>query len=178
MASRLTNIQVRRVSFVKRAAVRDPADQSQPRRFILYKADTSTEKDGVAQMARTTTNDGDLNVSSDAQAAIHGAVALLAPHSISEPRIAALCNKLTSIAAPVGQGDEAVSKSLRSLAELRKTEGLPDSTRQRVDKSSRSLQLEVLRKQNPRAAVDYEIAHRLRPPLRPGETLDSVPAAA
>jgi hypothetical protein len=39
MANRLTNLRVPRVSFVARAAVRDPADPSQPRRFVFMKSE-------------------------------------------------------------------------------------------------------------------------------------------
>ncbi len=35
----LTDVRVRHVSFVKRAAVRDPIDPTQPRRFLLFKSD-------------------------------------------------------------------------------------------------------------------------------------------
>lgn len=52
MSQRLTNIRARRVSLVDRAAVRDPHNPSQPRRFVLFKAESAA-----------TANEGDDDVS-------------------------------------------------------------------------------------------------------------------
>ena len=122
------------------------------------------------------TNDGELNVSPAAQAAIHSAVALLAPHA-SEPRIAALTSKLQAIGSPVGEGAEGVSKAIRGVNDLLKSEDLPLEAQRNLAKSSRDLQLEVLRQQNPKGAYEYEIAHGLRPAPQPGETWETAAAA-
>jgi hypothetical protein len=44
MANRLTDIRVRRVSFVKKASTRDPQDPSKPRRFVLLKAESPPDE--------------------------------------------------------------------------------------------------------------------------------------
>lgn len=51
MPNRLADIKVDFVSFVRKAATRDPTDPSKPRRFILYKSESQPRRD--SQMPTT-----------------------------------------------------------------------------------------------------------------------------
>lgn len=63
MPQRLTQIGARRISFVNRAAVRDPANPSQPRRFVLFKAeDAPTSTEGVDDVTTIAKDDLDPTV--------------------------------------------------------------------------------------------------------------------
>ena len=50
MPNQLNNVKVAKVSFVGRAAVRDPDQPDQPRRFVLYKSDGSPDDERTDDM--------------------------------------------------------------------------------------------------------------------------------
>lgn len=62
MSSHLQGLTVTRVSLVDRAAVRDPADPTQPRRFVMYKAETApTPNEGDDDVSTTTIDKAELD---------------------------------------------------------------------------------------------------------------------
>ena len=104
MAQQLTNIRARRISFVDRAAVRDPANPTEPRRFLLFKS----EDDGGDQSFPGGPAEGRPNeISPDEQRALEAAHQLLA--GSAQPLVAALAEKINAIAHPTT--DERVLKT-------------------------------------------------------------------
>jgi len=137
------------------------------RRVVIWKrAHTSHNQKEGDDMA---TNDGEINVSNGAQAAIQNAIDALTPHK-AEPRVAALLGKLEGIAKPegklegiakpedFGEGEEAIAKAMIVTDRLRKSEDVLPVTREHADAAHRALQLEHLGASNPRAAAAYEKA--------------------
>jgi hypothetical protein len=150
MPSRLTDIHVRRISFVGKAAVRDPQDPTQPRRLLLLKADDNPRKDTPTMSAHTNLTTTDFPSSaaqhggfSDAQRGKLDAIL----HMLSDddhPQLTALRSKVDALRHP-GPEAEALMKFNGCVTELRKAE--PTLTRteamERVRKDDPKLEREL-----------------------------------
>jgi hypothetical protein len=132
-------------------------------RFVIAKRLVHTIDKEDNDMAATT-NDENLNVSAGAQAAIARAQECLRPYA-DESQIAALLNKLDSIARPLrgGVGDQdaeggkdRLTEALLGVREELAKADLPSTTRERLQKAQREAELELLAQSNPRAAAEYE----------------------
>jgi len=145
MSHRLTGIRVNRISFVDKAAVRDPNDPSQPRRFLLTKAENERQDHmtgssiGGSEDATTTTASG---IPADEQQKLDAVLILL--RDCEHPQAAALYNKVDSIVNPNAEV-RAVAKFNGRVEELRKSD--PKITRteamERVRKDDPKLQREL-----------------------------------
>jgi hypothetical protein len=115
------------------------------------------------RMATTTISDGELDVSSGAQAGIQRARDVLAPYA-DEPRVAALLSKLNAVGDPVEagedeDGDDAEGRLTKCLTGLRSTLSKADiagPTRDALRKSQYEIERELLAVHNPRAANEWD----------------------
>jgi hypothetical protein len=55
VSNQVTDVDVRRVSFVKKASTRDPRRPTEPRRYLLFKAEGATDSERTDDMAATAT---------------------------------------------------------------------------------------------------------------------------
>ncbi len=128
MAKRLTDIEVKRVSFVKRAATRDPKDPSEPRTFLMVKSEDGDPNERTRTMATTTLSTSD-------RAALDAAIRDL--EDSGDPRLQGELERLRVLRNPEGQrhggpdnfgpaAGSAVAK-VDELLSLRKAEGLTES---------------------------------------------------
>jgi hypothetical protein len=126
----------------------------EPPGVVIWRRSTQIKKEDT--MATT---DGEINVSTNAQAAIKTAIDALTPHK-AEPRVAGLLGKLEGIASPedFGDGEEQVVGAMLKMDALRKSEETLPEIRKHADDAFRALQLEHLGASNPRAAAAYEAA--------------------
>jgi len=156
MANQLTQLHVRRVSFVAKSSVRDPADPTQPRRFFLWKSD---ERNTMATATNT--------LSSADRTLLDQLVGVIDKHGSGDERMAAIRSKMHEVShpePPEGEDDgEQVEKAEARLAVFRKAEQelKPGDQRGRMQlrELSKSDQLTILRRSNPRGAAEYERSH-------------------
>jgi hypothetical protein len=159
MPNRLTDLKVPRVSFVSRAAVRDPANPTEPRRFVFTKADDTDRKD--PPMAAATTN-----LSDALRRAMSDHADELKDGDIS-PRIAQIADLADSRRGkPVDAANEdvadperALAKQLTALAKAASSVPLSRQGQLEVAKASSASQLAYLRQRSPRAAEQWERTH-------------------
>jgi hypothetical protein len=101
------------------------------------------------------TDDGNMEVSAGAQAAIRSAMTTLQRYG-SEPRVAALIRRLNAIESPeggFGDGDEQLAKSMIDCDRIAKSEDVSDGLRDRARDASFELQRAHLRKHSGGATV-------------------------
>jgi hypothetical protein len=130
MPNRLSDIHVNFVSLVSKASVRDPQRPDQPRRFILYKAesgkDSQMARQGVIQLSDADVREGQAEynrIAKDATGAVHSTApaALLSADSdltgtAREYGVDPAANE--GRAAEVAVTDDHRAKARRALAEL------------------------------------------------------------
>lgn len=169
----LKDIQVDWISFVDRAAMRDPQNQSEPQRFLITKregADAPHTTNGDSPMLSKT----DIPSRSPISNALAAAKEALEPY-VSDARIADLDRRLEAMSSAyvgdprtgqgvTGEGEitKAADRLADSLVGVSKAQArIPaDDLMQRaaVAKASRGAQLELLRQMSPQGADAWETA--------------------
>jgi hypothetical protein len=127
----LKNLTVETVSFVDRAAVRDPRNKSEPRRLLLWKAENSSEGDDAMSGL---TQPADNEIPAPARRAVDEAIKILEPHVADDPRVQALADKLQAISdshetpppAPADNTPKPGASSDEDVSEARKAESGTD----------------------------------------------------
>lgn len=170
----LKDLQVDWISFVDRAAVRDPINQSEPARFLLCKregADAPSTDERTRQMTPQTDIPGRTPVGR----ALAAAREALEPY-LSDARIAEVDRRIGALAdayaddqtAGSQSGENDISKSAdrlaHSLVDVAKAQAdagvAPDDLlgRERMAKGSRAAQAEYLAQMSPAGSAAYEAA--------------------
>jgi hypothetical protein len=101
------------------------------------------------------TDDGNVDVSAGAQAAIRSAMATLQRYG-SEPRVAALIRRLNAIESPeagFGDGDEQIAKAMVDAESIAKSEHVSEGVRERARDANLELQRAHLARHSGGAAL-------------------------
>jgi hypothetical protein len=114
----LTDIVVDYVSFVDRAAVRDPHNKSEPQRFLIYKRDNPSQEDSMTPEEKAALE----KAQADAQAA--------------EQKLAKTEADLTAANDKLAKQDEQIEALTKSVEDIKKAAGITDPAPTKIDKSA------------------------------------------
>jgi hypothetical protein len=166
MQANLRDLNVEFVSFVKRAAVRDPQNPTEPQRFLLWKADQTEETDMSTMTPQST---GALALSPEANRALEAAAESLDAYS-GETGISEIQNKIRALTgSDYDDSDEPSARLAKALTELQKVDlisiakGVDGAgARERLREAQRELQAEYLHAVGSRGVQRWEAGRQER----------------